>query len=240
VDDQSHTQISLEKWRKLWFEDRACAPWYVYVSNLPVKERIEADKLGFEGRGDPRGDCGSIKLPLRSGNPLIVRMYPVPERRHGTEMELPLCLVNEELTDSTSMRLHNALVGIRASYKLDLVDSLCLVVYTLQWQMDRLRAERGTDSVFSRRTMKLDGFSLEDQVDWLLAENTSKITVEQLLDFWNTIGISLADGYLRPAQTSTQVWTYTQIPLRQLSAAELKAIYGVTRSRHQVTSTSTN
>ena len=72
-------------------------------------------------------------------------MYPVPEKRHGTELELPLCLTNEELTDITSMRLQNALVGIRASYGLDLVDRLCLIVYTLQWQMDRLRAERGKD-----------------------------------------------------------------------------------------------
>ncbi len=127
----STNRISIDQWRDFWYRERSKAPWQLHISNSPILQQPGIDQAPKLETEDPRSS-GSINEPLETGQPLVIRAYPIPMvGREG--LELPLCVVYETLTPDTTSLLLSALLTIRQIFALDTLDALCLVAQTALW-----------------------------------------------------------------------------------------------------------
>ena len=217
--------VPLAQWRDTWYRGRSKKPWQLYVSNLPVQNRIKVDKPA-EAEIGPRGPCGGIEDPITYGQRLVVRAYPKLTKSSEGVM-LPLCLINEVLTRDTVPPLLSTLLTIRQIFALDTLDSLCLLIHTVLWHHDWKTDQAGGTSILCRPYMDEEIDSLDGQAKFFVALHAPCSTIETLLGFWNTIGLRGANAYLKAEANPDRKITYTEIPPRLLSETETQLVYGL-------------
>jgi hypothetical protein len=196
-----------------WVRTASRHPWRYIIKKFPKQideiKRIVVLLLPAEGLRDASG-C-----------------QDEPQYKHG--YELPLLLVNEELTDLISTRLLNALPAI-----VQLQDLSCLkdrsyefaslfLVYTHLFHTECLYVDHGISPILTLRSLercslspeklrKLQELTLDQKIQLELELNFPIFRISDILRTWDTYGQRLAAEQLHPVDATRGILVYGTIP----------------------------